>query len=659
MASGYSIYRWNGALLKVVTDGTVDTSYDLKLIGKSYAGYGQAQNENFIHLLENFSNTVQPPSPLSGQIWFDSGNKKLKFFDGSKFRNAGGAEVSTSAPTGLSTGDFWFDTSSKQLKAWDGTTFQLIGPQAVTGSATTQMQSVSVRDASGTTHAIIEAIANGTVIFTISSDADFTLDNTANAIPGFTKIRQGITLCYTNNDAQEGQTTSSHRFYGTSTNSDRLGGLTASNYIRSSNASFSTLVNFSDTGFTVGNPTAKLAVFNDGADIPTLQSMVNSKPIVFQTKLSDSSTAYPMKLLGNDVLPGSVTATNNLGSLSLQWKNVYAGYYYGTAQQTDAVLVGAQYVQANTVLPSITNKTSLVARDSNGDFTARNITATVSQADTLKYGASYISTSVTSTPSTILVRDASANIAVNYMSGTAQQANALQVGASYLTASTTAINTIVARDASGNFTANVITASLTGNVTGIAQKASQLQLDGNLYVSAVTSSLANTIVARDASQNITAASVTIGSVAKSGTNGVGDIGQTGNRFGVIYGTSTSAYYADLAEKYLADAEYEVGTVMMIGGEKEVTASSWGKRAIGAVSANPAFKMNDALEGGTYIALKGRIPVKVVGRVKKGDELIASDNGCAVVGVPHSSGVFAVALEASDDSGVKLVECLVL
>jgi hypothetical protein len=99
--------------------------------------------------------------------------------------------------------------------------------------------------------------------------------------------------------------------------------------------------------------------------------------------------------------------------------------------------------------------------------------------------------------------------------------------------------------------------------------------------------------------------------------------------------------------------------MMIGGEKEVTASSWGKRAIGAVSANPAFKMNDALEGGTYVALKGRVPVKIIGRVNKGDELIASDNGCAVVGVPHSSGVFAVALEASDDPGVKLIECLVL
>ena len=659
MATGYSIYKWNGALLKVVTDGTVDTSYDIKLIGKSYAGYGQAQNENFIHLLENFANTVQPPNPLSGQIWFDSGNKKLKFYDGNKFRNASGAEVSAIAPTGLSTGDFWFDSSSKQLKAWDGTTFQLIGPQAVTGAATTQMQSVSVRDATGSTHAIIQAISNGTVIFTISSDADFTLDNTANAIPGFTKIRQGITLCYTNNDAQEGQTTSSHRFYGTSTNSDRLGGLTASNYIRSSNASFSTLVNFSDTGFTVGNPTAKLAVFNDGADVPTLQSMVNNKPIVFQTKLSNSSTAYPMKLLGNDVLPGAVSATNDIGSIALQWRNVYAGYYYGTAQQTDSLLVGAQYVQANTVLPSIANKTSVVARDSNGDFTARNITATISQADALKFGASYISTSTTSTPSTIVVRDASQNIAVNFMTGTAQQADALQVGSGYLTASTTANNTIVARDVSGNFTANIITASLTGNVTGIAQKASQLQIDGNLYVSAITTSLANTIVARDASQNITALEVTIGKITKNGTNGVGDIGQTGNRFGVMYGTSTSAFYADLAEKYLADAEYEVGTVMIIGGEKEVTASSWGKRAIGAVSANPAFKMNDALEGGTYVALKGRVPVKIIGRVNKGDELIASDNGCAVVGVPHSSGVFAVALEASDDSGVKLIECLVL
>jgi hypothetical protein len=621
----YSISRWNGTLIKTVADGTIDTSLDIKLIGKSYAGYGQAQNENFVYLLESFSNTVQPPNPLSGQVWFDSGNKKLKFYDGSRFRSASGAEASNSTPTNPQSGDLWFDLSSKQLKTWDGSTFQLIGPQAVTGKDTTQMQSVSVRDSDGATHAIIEAISNGVVIFTISSDTDFVLDDTANAIPGFTTIRQGITLCNTNDNAQAGQTTSGYRFYGTATNSDRLGGLSSSSYIRSSNASFSTLVNFSDTGYTVGNPTTKLAVFNDGATTPTIQSMVNSTPIVFQTKLSDSSTAYPMKLLGNDVLPGSVTATNNLGSLSLQWKNVYAGYYYGTAQQTDSLLVGAQYVQSNTVLPSTTNKTSIVARDSNGDFTARNITGTVSQADTLKFGASYISTSSGITANTIVVRDASQNITVNFMTGTAQQSDALKVGGSYLTASTTANNTIVARNSSGDFTANVITASLTGNVTGIAQKASSLQIDNSSYVTATTNSLANTVVARDSSQNITVLKVTTNEITKTGTNGVGDIGQTGNRFGVLYGTSTSAYYADLAEKYLADQEYEVGTVLSVGGEQEVTASSFGDLAIGVVSANPAYIMNDELVGGTKVALKGRVPVKVSGSIKKGQRLVAASN----------------------------------
>jgi hypothetical protein len=70
-------------------------------------------------------------------------------------------------------------------------------------------------------------------------------------------------------------------------------------------------------------------------------------------------------------------------------------------------------------------------------------------------------------------------------------------------------------------------------------------------------------------------------------------------------------------------------------------------------------MNKDLEGGTIVALKGRIPVKVIGSVKKGDELIASNDGYAVTAVPHSSGVFAIALESSGDTGVKLVECVIL
>jgi hypothetical protein len=70
-------------------------------------------------------------------------------------------------------------------------------------------------------------------------------------------------------------------------------------------------------------------------------------------------------------------------------------------------------------------------------------------------------------------------------------------------------------------------------------------------------------------------------------------------------------------------------------------------------------MNSNLKDGTPVALKGRVPVKVIGTIKKGDELIASDNGCAVMSVPHSNGVFAIALESNEDTGIKLVECLIL
>ena len=99
--------------------------------------------------------------------------------------------------------------------------------------------------------------------------------------------------------------------------------------------------------------------------------------------------------------------------------------------------------------------------------------------------------------------------------------------------------------------------------------------------------------------------------------------------GTFYGVSTTAKYADLAERYAADAPYSEGTVVVFGGEAEVTAStSYAQRSIaGVVSTKPAVMMN--AEAGNsqthpFIALQGRVPVKVTGEVKKGDILVASD-----------------------------------
>ena len=151
-------------------------------------------------------------------------------------------------------------------------------------------------------------------------------------------------------------------------------------------------------------------------------------------------------------------------------------------------------------------------------------------------------------------------------------------------------------------------------------------------------------------------------ISKTGTDGSGDIGQSDNEFANVYatnfnGTATAAKYADLAEKYLPDADYPVGTVMTIGGDAEITASKVFSRAIGVISENPAFKMNSELEGGVYVALKGRVPVRVVGPVNKGDDLVPTEDGNAFAS--EGGKVFAVALESKTGAEVKLVEAVIL
>lgn len=128
-------------------------------------------------------------------------------------------------------------------------------------------------------------------------------------------------------------------------------------------------------------------------------------------------------------------------------------------------------------------------------------------------------------------------------------------------------------------------------------------------------------------------------------------------FRIGIGTATAARYADLAEKYLADKDYDVGTVMVVGGNAEVTQCSFGERAIGVISASPGFMMNQDLEGGVYVALKGRVPVKIHGEVKKKQRLIAGPDGRAIAAFAPTPDVFAIALE--DSNGKDVVEALIL
>jgi len=92
----YTINRFNGTVLTNVEDGTINTTTDLKLVGKNYSGYGESQNENFLFLLENFAGVNSPTKPISGMIWFDSGTNKLKFYNGTSWKPSGGIATTNS-----------------------------------------------------------------------------------------------------------------------------------------------------------------------------------------------------------------------------------------------------------------------------------------------------------------------------------------------------------------------------------------------------------------------------------------------------------------------------------------------------------------------------------------------------------------------------------
>ena len=118
-----------------------------------------------------------------------------------------------------------------------------------------------------------------------------------------------------------------------------------------------------------------------------------------------------------------------------------------------------------------------------------------------------------------------------------------------------------------------------------------------------------------------------------------------------------AYWSDLGEKYLGDCDLEPGTLVQFGGDKEITAA---KDKVNAIVSTRAFDLNHDLEGGTIIALCGRVPTKVIGKVKKFDDIVLSK----IPGVGRSKKWYdffkkpiGKALESNDEVNIKLVECV--
>jgi hypothetical protein len=135
-------------------------------------------------------------------------------------------------------------------------------------------------------------------------------------------------------------------------------------------------------------------------------------------------------------------------------------------------------------------------------------------------------------------------------------------------------------------------------------------------------------------------------------NAVGNIGSSSNYFNTVFAKATSAQYADLAEKYTADAEYAPGTVVVFGGTHEVTvnATDADRKVAGVVSTNPSYIMNAGLEADhvATVALTGRVPTMIVGTVRKGDLMVSAGLGRARAEAdPRVGTVIGKALEDFD------------
>ena len=121
------------------------------------------------------------------------------------------------------------------------------------------------------------------------------------------------------------------------------------------------------------------------------------------------------------------------------------------------------------------------------------------------------------------------------------------------------------------------------------------------------------------------------------------------------GVATSAQYADLAEIYKPDVDYSPGTVVTIGGTQEITVANHNTQYLaGVISTAPAYLMNSAAEG-EAVALAGRVPVRVVGAVNKGQAVFAADGGVATADA--TGPIVGIALESSSNTAEKLIECL--
>lgn len=299
----YTINLTDGSIFATIADGTINTSSSMTLVGKNYAGYGEFLDENFIHLLENSSNSTAPGAPLTGQIWWNNSSNILNVYTGATWKRIGGATSSATAPSGATSesGDLWYDSTNAQLKVYTGTAWLLVGPAFTAGTGTTGAIVDTIVDNVAVSHVVIKFYVEDSVVAIMSKDATFTPQS---SITGFTTVRPGMTMATT----VGGQTP---LFQGTASDSQLLDGIASTGFLSatSNDTTSGTLGILNDSGLTVGQDSdAKLSV--SGAGVVTLANQTSGQNMTFSVNVGGTPTTALTIYGANGTVAGNQVNAN-------------------------------------------------------------------------------------------------------------------------------------------------------------------------------------------------------------------------------------------------------------------------------------------------------------------------------------------------------------
>lgn len=301
----YQINKTDGTILTSVADGQIDElSTDLTLIGKNYSGFGEAINENFVKLLENFSNTARPNNPIRGQLWFDTSEIKLKVYSGLEFVPVSSATISNTQPTTLAIGDLWFNNIDKQLYFYDGSTPLLLGPVYSNSQGISGLKVDSILDTSNQTRVVTYLYNNGILLGIFANDS-FTPKAPINGYSG------NITPGFNAGDL------SGIKFDVTCTNAEQLNGVSATQYLRKDSAAESMIGSLSivnDSGISIGTAGSGILGISNGNII--LTNTAANKDITFSVRrgiIQENAIVIASANRVVSIYSGQLTSQVNIG----------------------------------------------------------------------------------------------------------------------------------------------------------------------------------------------------------------------------------------------------------------------------------------------------------------------------------------------------------